>query len=74
MSGFEVVGVVLGAIPLIISAVEKYKTTSRKLKYYRQKITLVDELIRSLNEQQCFIKGLWQIPLKGHMIMFGGRY
>lgn len=56
MSGFEVVGVVLGAIPLIISAVEKYKTTSQKLKYYRQKITLVGELISEPERAAMFYK------------------
>lgn len=64
MSGFEIVGVVLGAIPLIISALEKYKTTSRRLRYVRQKEVLVNELIRSLNEQRCFIKGDIYLILK----------
>lgn len=56
MSGFEIVGVVLGAIPLVISAIEKYKATSRSLKLYRLKVTLMDDLIRSLKEQKLFIE------------------
>ncbi|KAJ5778920.1 hypothetical protein N7457_006640 [Penicillium paradoxum] len=56
MSGLEVVGVVLGAIPLIISAIEKYKTTSKRLKYARHKEALVNDLIQRLQEQHYFVK------------------
>ncbi|KAJ5289178.1 hypothetical protein N7478_002208 [Penicillium angulare] len=65
MSGFDVVGVELGAIPLIISALKKYKNTSRRLRYARQKEELVNELTRSLNEQHCFVKGDLYLILKG---------
>lgn len=68
MSGFEVVGVVLGAIPLLISAIEKYKATSRTLKFYQQKETLVNELIRSLKEQEFFIKADFSLTLKATSI------
>lgn len=68
MSGLEVVGVVLGAIPLLISAIEKYKTASRRLKLYQQKVTLVNELIRSLKEQEFFIKADLSLTLKATSI------
>ena len=56
MSGFEVVGVVLGAIPLIISALENYKTTSQRVKYFRHKEPFVNRLIQALNEQRYFVE------------------
>ncbi|GES64972.1 hypothetical protein ATEIFO6365_0009046700 [Aspergillus terreus] len=56
MSGFEVVGVVLGAIPLLISAIEKYKTTSQRLKFFKYKEPFIVQLIQSLEEQQFFLE------------------
>ncbi|KAH8429085.1 uncharacterized protein LDX57_006755 [Aspergillus melleus] len=54
MSGFEVVGVVLGAIPLIISALECYKVTSQRIKFMTKKELLLNQLIQSLEEQRFF--------------------
>jgi len=54
MSGFEIAGVVLGAIPLIISALENYKAgkgvVATMLKYHG----LLDDLIHRLKTQQMF--------------------
>ena len=56
MSGFEVVGVVLGVIPLIISALDNYKKTSQRIKFFRGKEPYVAQLIQSLKEQMFFMR------------------
>src|SRR4051812_16170192 len=56
MSGLEVVGVVLGAIPLIIAALNSYKTRSQWLRFFRHKEPFIDQLIQSLDEQRFFIE------------------
>lgn len=56
MSGLEVVGVVLGAIPLIVAALDRYKTTSQRLFLFRHKEPFIDQLIQALNEQRFFIE------------------
>ncbi|KAE8416101.1 hypothetical protein BDV36DRAFT_284843 [Aspergillus pseudocaelatus] len=56
MSGFEVVGVVLGAIPLIISAIDSYKATSQRIKFMVKKELLLNQLIQSLEEQKFYFQ------------------
>ncbi|KAE8309477.1 hypothetical protein BDV41DRAFT_547692 [Aspergillus transmontanensis] len=56
MSGFEVVGVVLGAIPLIISALDYYKVTSQRIKFMIKKELLLNQLIQSLEEQKFYFQ------------------
>ena len=56
MSGLEVVGVVLGALPVMIAAIDKYKTTSQRLKFFRFKEPFIVELIQALKEQQFFLE------------------
>ncbi|KAE8327762.1 hypothetical protein BDV39DRAFT_214932 [Aspergillus sergii] len=56
MSGFEVVGVVLGAIPLIISALDYYKVTSQRIKFMVKKELLLNQLIQSLEEQKFYFQ------------------
>lgn len=56
MSGLEVVGVVLGAIPLIISALDHYKVTSQRIKLMAKKEILLNQLIESLEEQRFFFQ------------------
>lgn len=63
MSGFEIVGVVLGAIPLLISAIEKYKATSQRLKYFKYKEPYIAQLIQSLEDQKFFLESDLYIPL-----------
>ena len=68
MSGFEVTGIVLGVIPLIISAVENYEVTfqpfvtycrySKELREFRASLATQKQLF----ENQCIILGLvWRI-------------
>ncbi|PIG89847.1 hypothetical protein AARAC_005881 [Aspergillus arachidicola] len=56
MSGIEVVGVVLSAIPLIISALDCYKTTSQRIKFMAKKELLLNQLIQSLEEQKFYFQ------------------
>ncbi|KAJ5739887.1 hypothetical protein N7533_012671 [Penicillium manginii] len=65
MSGFEIVGVVLGAIPLIISAIDCYKTTSQKIKFMTKKELLLDRLIQSLEEQKFLLDNEIRLALQG---------
>ncbi|KAI1456685.1 hypothetical protein F4805DRAFT_216679 [Annulohypoxylon moriforme] len=54
MSGFEIAGVVLGAIPLIISALEYYKKGKKSAKSIRKWNSQVDMLIEQLEIQKMF--------------------
>ncbi|RAH87364.1 hypothetical protein BO86DRAFT_2088 [Aspergillus japonicus CBS 114.51] len=56
MSGFEVVGVVLGAIPLVLSALNACKSTKKTIRLIRKKDVLLDQLIQSLREQEFLIQ------------------
>jgi hypothetical protein len=49
MSGFEIVGVVLGALPIIVSAVESSKESYR---YFFRKRKCVEKLALALRSQQ----------------------
>ena len=64
MSGLEVAGVILGAIPIIISAIDKYKTTSQRLKWFRYKEPYIAQLIQSLKEQKFFLESDIIVTLK----------
>lgn len=55
MSGLEVIGVVLGTIPLIISALDSYKVTSQRIKFMIKKGPLLNQSIESLEEQRFFL-------------------
>ncbi|KAL8703265.1 MAG: hypothetical protein Q9201_003546 [Fulgogasparrea decipioides] len=56
MSGFEVVGVVLGAAPLIVSALENYKISKRLWTRMRKTALHINELIEALAENQALIE------------------
>ncbi|KAI9040968.1 uncharacterized protein KD926_007509 [Aspergillus affinis] len=64
MSGFEVAGVVLGAIPLIMSALDGYKTARQYLRFFVRKELLLNQLIWSLKEQKFFIETDVRLALK----------
>lgn len=64
MSGLEAAGLVLGAIPIIIWSLEKYKTTREIWRRSRNKALLVDRMINTLQEQQFLIKADLQILLR----------
>lgn len=52
MSGFEVAGVVLGVIPIVIKALSAYREGSGLLATMRKSHGLVDKLIHSLKTQR----------------------
>ena len=56
MSGIEVAGLVLGAIPLIISALEHYKATRNLWVAALQKAFYIDRLIEALEDQKALIE------------------
>ncbi|KAI4142923.1 MAG: hypothetical protein LQ341_003066 [Variospora aurantia] len=64
MSGLEAAGLVLGAIPILIWSLEKYKTTREIWRRSRNKALLVDRMINTLQEQQFLIKADLQILLR----------
>lgn len=56
MSGIEVAGLILGAVPLIIAALEQYKKTRETLNRFRRKALYIDRLIDALEEQRVLIE------------------
>ncbi|KAL8816326.1 MAG: hypothetical protein Q9223_004640 [Gallowayella weberi] len=64
MSGIEMAGLVLGAIPVVIWALENYKTTREIWRRSRSKALLVDRLINALKEQRLLIELDVQVLLK----------
>lgn len=68
MSGLEVVGVVLGAIPIIVLAVEHYGKIGKKYEAFRRKRHYIDDLVDSLNDQQTLIEGEVKVLLRGSQV------
>lgn len=64
MSGIEVAGLVLGAIPVVIWGLENYKVTREIWRRSRSKALLVDRLINALQEQRLLIELDLQILLR----------
>ena len=64
MSGFEVVGLILGAVPVTIAALEQYKTAHEMLRYFSHKSVYIDRLIQALEEQKFFIESEFDIVLR----------
>lgn len=48
MSGFEIAGVVLGGIPIIIEALKAYNESKRLFQTYRKKTALIQRLVQDL--------------------------
>ncbi|CAI7610528.1 unnamed protein product [Penicillium bialowiezense] len=56
MSGIEIIGVVLGALPLITSLIDQYRVSKRIYKVFRYKEPYIDQLIQSLRTQNFFLE------------------
>ena len=56
MSGLEVAGVVLGVVPLIVAALEQYKTSKRLWDRMRKTALHINELIEALDENHALIE------------------
>jgi hypothetical protein len=61
MSGFEIAGVVLGALPLVIPALHNYQTGKGVMATMFKFRGLLDKLIRQHRSQQVFFYG--KIPI-----------
>jgi len=64
MSGFEIAGVVLGAIPILIEAVEFYRGFLRKYKTVIWKRHYIDKLVNALLLQHQMLEGIVESLLK----------
>ncbi|KAJ5622843.1 hypothetical protein N7490_011448 [Penicillium lividum] len=71
MSGFEVVGIVLGALPLVITAIDQYRVSKKLFQAFRHKEPYIDRLLQSLKEQNFFLESDLFVTLKE---TFGDRY
>jgi hypothetical protein len=64
MSGVEVAGLLLGAIPIVVAALKTYKETKQRYIWFMSKEAYIDRLIQSLNEQVYFIKSDVEVALR----------
>ncbi|PCD36645.1 hypothetical protein FGRA07_07649 [Fusarium graminearum] len=65
MSGFEVAGIVLGGIPLVISALEHYKNGVSLIQRYRRYERELQRLIRNLETEQVKLQNVCEKLLDG---------
>lgn len=65
MSGFEVAGIVLGGIPLVISALEHYKNGVSLVQRYRRYERELQRLIRNLETEQVKLQNVCEKLLDG---------
>ena len=56
MSGFEIAGLILGAVPLTVAALKQYKTAHEMLLKFKYKSLYVDRLIEALEEQDYYFE------------------
>ncbi len=63
MSGIEVAGLILGAVPVIIAALEHYKTLHKKTWLFKNKSSRIDQLIIALGNQKFFLEGELELAL-----------
>lgn len=56
MSGIEVAGLILGALPVVVWGLKQYKTTHDIWRRSRSKALMVDRLIEALEEQKVLIE------------------
>ncbi|KAK6721269.1 hypothetical protein SNK04_000164 [Fusarium graminearum] len=57
MSGFEIVGVVLGGIPIVLEAYNRYQTVSKTFSSFRQHSRALSRLDTILNAQKTIFRG-----------------
>ena len=55
-TGIETIGLVLGALPIVIAALDHYNSTRKKWKDFTQKSLRIKQLIQGLNEQQVLLE------------------
>ncbi|KAI0801634.1 hypothetical protein GGR55DRAFT_469519 [Xylaria sp. FL0064] len=65
MSGFEVVGIVLGAIPLLISALEHYERGIQTIQIVRRRAKVMHSLASALSTEQTILRNTCETLLGG---------
>lgn len=65
MSGIEIAGLVLGAIPLVIAAFDVYKGTVSKVSKWRRYTREVDRIVRSLRLEHARLESICEKLLGG---------
>ncbi|KAI0513266.1 hypothetical protein F5B22DRAFT_611877 [Xylaria bambusicola] len=65
MSGFEVVGIVLGAIPLLISALEHYESGIKTIQIVRRRAKVMHSLATALSTEQTILRNTCETLLGG---------
>ncbi|KAI0541364.1 hypothetical protein GGR58DRAFT_456810 [Xylaria digitata] len=65
MSGFEVVGVVLGTIPLLISALEHYERGIKTIQIVRRRAKVMHSLATALSTEQTILRNTCETLLGG---------
>ncbi|ETS79431.1 hypothetical protein PFICI_09284 [Pestalotiopsis fici W106-1] len=58
MSGLEVLGLVLGGLPLVISALQNYKRVPQGIGRWRRYTSEIASIIRQLQSQECILTDL----------------
>ncbi|KAI0185433.1 hypothetical protein EV127DRAFT_348325 [Xylaria flabelliformis] len=65
MSGFEVVGIVLGAIPLLVSALEHYERGMKTIQIVRRRAKVMHSLATALSTEQTILRNTCETLLGG---------
>ncbi|KAI0438563.1 hypothetical protein F4803DRAFT_534540 [Xylaria telfairii] len=65
MSGFEVVGVVLGTIPLLVSALERYERGIKTIQIVRRRAKVMHSLATALSTEQTILRNTCETLLGG---------
>ncbi|KAJ2983179.1 hypothetical protein NUW58_g6293 [Xylaria curta] len=65
MSGFEVIGVVLGSIPLLISALEHYERGIKTIQIVRRRAKVMHSLATALSTEQTILRNTCETLLGG---------
>jgi hypothetical protein len=65
MSGFEIIGVVLGSIPLMISALEHYERGLMTVRMLQHRAKVMHSLATSLSTEQTILRNTCETLLAG---------
>lgn len=64
MSGLEIAGLILGAVPVTIAALMQYKIAHEMLRYFNHKSVYIDRLVQALEEQKFCLESEFDIVLR----------
>ena len=63
MSGIEIGSLIIGAVPIMIAALEHYKNLHKKSWLFKHKSSRIDQLIIALGNQKFFLEGELELVL-----------